>query len=115
MTTYKFKRETSIEEVIETLGYKLGIDSNRICFDSSRCWGLYVNGGILGYNVQKFGAYRNYNGGGVRGPLSHNGEKERGNYTNGVLFRNALKRIEEIINQETKGEPSWEQNTGVLL
>jgi len=115
MKTYRFKRENSIEEVIETLENKLNVPEGSVFFDGSRNWSLGICGNILGYPVAKFGAYRNYMGGGVRSGIKHNGEKARGNFTKGELFKNALLKIEKIINKDSEGTQSWEQNTGVLL
>lgn len=102
---------SEIDEVITCV--QDALDDVRVWFDDSRAWALYC------YKcpdptekrfARKYGAYRNYMGGGVRGSMQTNLE---GQY--GVLFTTALKRIEAIYNDDTEGMESWEQNTGVLL
>ena len=47
------------------LGFEFEFDD--VKFDTSRAYGLYIEGDTIGINVGKFGAYRNYLGGGLRG------------------------------------------------
>lgn len=86
----------------------------RVYFDDSRAWALYTEQKPAAEKTpgqcRKYGAYRDYLGGGVRGGIECN----LTGYLN-TLFVYALKRIESIINDETDGLESWEQNTGVLL
>lgn len=95
------------------MGYNITEDD--IILDTSRGWSLYINGHKIDQPVYKFGAYRNYLGGGVRGALEHNGNTDHGTYELGQLFADTLSAIEDIINEETKDLEIWEQNTGVLL
>lgn len=92
-----------INEVIERLSKKYDVD---VFFDDSRMW-------TLGYK-DKYGVYcgvqRPYLGGGVRGGIRSNLEGEELED-----FKNALLEIKKIINSDTEGLESWEQNTGVLL
>lgn len=82
-------------------------------FDSSRAWSLYSTEKPQDEKTpgvaSKYGAWRAYLGGGVRGPINCN-------LTGGLgdLFIAALKQIETIINQDDGPEP-WEKSTGVLL
>lgn len=97
----------------KNLGYNITEDD--ITLDLSRAWSLYIYGHIIDQPVYKFGAYRNYLGGGVRGALEHNGDHDHGTYELGQLFADTLSAIEDIINEDTKDLEIWEQNTGVLL
>ena len=66
--------DTLIDELVEKankLGYN--VTSKDIIFDDSRAWSLYIYGATINADTPKFGAYRNYLGGGVRGALTHNG------------------------------------------
>lgn len=91
-----------INEVIERLNEKYGVN---VFFDDSRMW-------TLGYKDDEgyHGVQRPYLGGGVRGAI-------RSNMKGQELedFKSALLDIEHIINSDTEGLESWEQNTGVLL
>lgn len=105
-----------IEELVEkakSLGFK--IDPQSICFDASRSWSLYVYGFTLDLPVNKFGAYRNYNGGGIRGPIQHNGRGQDNTVELGQLFKDALLQIEALINEDYKDADPWELPTGVLM
>lgn len=105
-----------IEDLIskaEELGFELS--ENDIYFDDSRAWSLYVCGDDLDLPVYKFGAYRNYLGGGVRSGICHNGSEEENTVTLGELFAEALEQIENLYNSGYEDCESWEQPTGVLM
>lgn len=91
------------------------ITSDDIEFDDSRAWSLYVSGSKLGLNVNKFGSYRVYNGGGTRGPIEHNGRTQDGTVELGNKFADALKEIEEAINKGYEDSEDWDKPTGVLF
>ena len=68
--------EYIIENLIEKaneLGFD--IDADDIVYDDSRAYGLYVYADIvgLGHACRKFGAWRNYLGGGLRGAIDNSG------------------------------------------
>ena len=106
-------------DTIEEVKNKLGIElSDRdIHFDDSRAWSFYVPGSKLNLPVSKFGAYRNYMGGGVRGSIAHNGREQDGKeYAElGEFFAKQLKRIEDLINAGFEDEEDWDKPTGVLI
>lgn len=109
-----------IEQIIQDLSKQakeLGfiISPNLIYFDDSRCWSLYTPGHVVGVNVNKFGAYRDYNGGGVRDSIQHNGRQQDGTVELGLLFQNALLQIEAVINEGYENADPWELPTGVLM
>lgn len=89
------------------------VDEDDIIFDDSRAWSLYIPGHKLGLPVGKFGAYRNYMGGGVRGSLQNNGREKDGTVELGKLFQDKLAEIENLINAGFEGE-EWDKPTGVL-
>lgn len=101
------EKQFLIEEVINRLSEKTG---QQVFFDDSRMW-------TLGYKDKDTGTYygsqRGYMGGGVRGSIRTRVPEENPEYEE--LFKNALLEIESIINSDTEGLESWEQNTGVLL
>lgn len=106
----------SIEEEITNEVRKVFPDfDGGVYFDDSRAWSLYINGYDVGLPVNKFGAYRNYAGGGVRGGIQHNGRVEDGTVELGKFFAKKLAEIEDIINSGYEDEPEWDQPTGVLL
>lgn len=96
---------------------KLGfnIQSSNIFFDNSRSWSLYIWGNLIGVPVNKFGAYRDYNGGGVRGPIMHNGRMQDNTLELGGLFEKALLQIEKLYNKGYENADPWELPTGVLM
>ena len=109
-----------IELIIQELSEKakeLGfvISPKLICFDGSRSWSLYTAGHIVGANVTKFGAYRNYHGGGIRDAIQHNGRVQDGTVELGQLFQDALLQIEALINDGYEDAKPWELPTGVLM
>ena len=109
-----------IEQIIQDLSKQakeLGfvISPNLIYFDDSRCWSLYTPGHVVGANVNKFGAYRDYNGGGVRGPIQHNGRGQENTVELGKLFQNALLAIESVYNAGYEDADPWDLPTGVLM
>ena len=108
--------ENIIEDLVneaEELGFEL--NANRIYFDDSRSWSLYICGYDLDLDVNKFGAYRNYLGGCVRGGICSNGRAEDNTIELAELFEKALERIENLYNSGYEDAESWEQPTGVLL
>ena len=108
--------ESIIEDLVngaEELGFEL--NSNRIYFDDSRSWSLYICGYDLDLPVNKFGAYRNYLGGGVRGGICSNGRAEDNTLELAELFVKALESIEQLYNTGCEDAESWELPTGVLL
>lgn len=105
-----------IKELVEkakSLGFKL--KSEQIYFDDSRSWSLYVYGRTLGLSCNKFGAYRNYHGGGCRDAIEHNGRNQDNTYELGEAFANALLQIEALINEGYEDADPWELPTGVLM
>ena len=84
-------------------------------FDDSRDWSLYIYGSKLDLPVYKFGAYREYLGGGVRGSIEHNGREDYDNYELGELFAEKLGEIEEMYNSGYEDAEFWELPSGVLL
>ena len=97
----------------QTLGFIIPTDM--ICFDDSKSWSLYIPGHVIGVSVNKFGAYRDYNGGGVRGPIQHNGREQDGTKKLGELFQKTLLKIEAFINSGYEDADPWELPTGVLM
>ena len=93
------------------------ITPDAVCFDDSRSWSLYVPGCCMDLSCNKFGAWRGYLGGGVRGAMDHNGRDQEGTTDLGNLFAAALREIEAAYNEELTPDASesWEQATGVLL
>ena len=69
----------------------------RVYFDDSRAWSLFVYGDRLNLPVLKFGAFRDYNGGGEKGPIQHNGREEENTVELGEYFAKQLEKIEDII------------------
>ena len=90
------------------------VSADDIVFDDSRGWSLYISGSKLNLPVNKFGAYRNYLGGGVRGSIDNNGREQEGTVELGDFFEEKLKEIESIINSGHEEEHTWDQPTGVL-
>ena len=108
--------ENIIEDLVneaEELGFEL--NANRIYFDDSRSWSLYICGYDLDLDVNKFGAYRNQLGGGMRSGICSNGRAEDNTIELAELFEKALERIENLYNSGYEDAKSWEQPTGVLL
>lgn len=95
------------------LGFKL--KPEQIYFDDSRSWSLYVYGKTLGLSCHKFGAYRNYHGGGCRDVMEHNGIGQENTYELGEAFKDALLKIEALINEGYEDVDPWELPTGVLM
>ena len=98
------------DEVFELVQRAAGVC---VFFDDSRAWSLYStekpHDEKTPGEASKYGAWRPYLGGGVRGAINCN-------LTGGLrdLFVAALRQIEAIINEDCGPEP-WEKNTGVLL
>lgn len=104
--------QETIDKVKELTGKD--IDADTLHFDDSRTWSFYVEGPALGLSCQKFGAYRNYMGGGVRGPIQNNGRKEDNTIELGKFFAQQLAKIEDLINTGYEHEEVWDKPTGVL-
>lgn len=112
--------ESEIVEVFKELvkdAKKLGFIFNftDITWDTSRSWSLYIPGKIINVPVAKFGAYRDYNGGGVRGPIQNNGRAQEDTVALGILFEKSLLRLEEIYNEGYEDADPWDKPTGVLM
>lgn len=108
--------ESISSELADACNKALGtnIKADDVEFDDSRAWSLFVPGSKLGLSCRKFGAYRNYEGGGVRGGIQHNGREEDGTLELGKLFADKLSYVEELIDKGFSG-PEWENPAGVLL
>lgn len=113
--------QTKIADAVNNYNEKQGINKrikpDDVYFDDSRAWSLYVYGDCMELGCNKFGAYRSYLGGGVRGGLEHNGRDQDNTTALGNLFADSLREIEAAYNSEYTPEASesWEQATGVLL
>ena len=113
---FKIGYESIIEDLVnkaDELGFEL--NANRIYFDDSRSWSLYICGYDLDLDVNKFGAYRNYLGGGMRSGICSNGRAEDNTLELAELFEKALERIENLYSSGYEDAESWEQPTGILL
>ena len=115
------EKQIEIAAAVNEYNEKHGIDPrikpDDVQFDDSRAWSLFVWGNLMNLGCNKFGAYRPYLGGGVRGSIDNNGRDEEGTTELGELFESALKEIESAYNEELTPEASesWELATGVLL
>ena len=108
--------EIIIEDLVsgaKMIGFELS--ASRIYFDDSRSWSLYICGYDLDLDVNKFGAYRNYLGGGVRSGICSNGRAEDNTLELAELFEKALKQIENLYNSGYEDAEPWELPTGVLM
>ena len=104
---------TELVNQAKQLGFNL--KPEQIYFDDSRSWSLYIYGSTLNLPVNKFGAYRGYNGGGIRGPIMHNGRMQDNTLELGSLFKKALLQIEALINEGYENADLWDLPTGVLM
>lgn len=77
-----------------------------VIFDNSRAYALYIKGYTIGQNVSKFGAYRNYLGGGLRGSIENSSlyVEDKKLKELAQLFENALKDIESLDYYEDYAE-----------
>lgn len=109
--------EMTVEDVCDELEAEVKKQfpdfDGHVYFDDSRAWSLYIDGAKIGLPVRKFGAYRNYLGGGVRGGIEHNGRTQDGTVELGNKFADGLRRIEDAYNSGFDG-PEWDMPTGVL-
>ena len=105
----QIQRAARIDDICASLEKCLNCN---IFFDSSRAWSLYTLQKPVNNipDCGKYGAYRSYLGGGIRGPIKTNLPGELGE-----LFITALRNIEDLINQENPDCEEWEKQTGVLL
>ena len=114
-------KQIELADAVNNYNEKHGINTritpDAVCFDDSRAWSLYVPGYLLDLSCNKFGAYRGYLGGGVRGEMEHNGRDQDGTTALGNLFASALREIESAYNQDFSPDAceTWEKATGVLL
>lgn len=110
-----------LADEVNSYNEKHGIDkrikADQVIFDDSRSWSLYVYGDFMNLSCEKFGAYRGYLGGGVRGEMDHNGRDQDGTTALGNFFAKCLRKIEAAYNEDYTPDAceSWEQATGVLL
>ena len=113
----EFTWDAIAEEIADKCNEKFpdaNVKASDVFFDDSRAWSLYVNGSKLGLNVNKFGAWRPYLGGGMRGSIENNGRKQEGTEELGDFFEEKLEEIENIINSGYEDEEDWDKPTGVL-
>lgn len=87
----------------------------RVYFDESRAWSLYSTEKPTGEKTpgvaNKYGAWRGYLGGGIRGSMNTNLTGDLGD-----LFLAALAKIEDLINGQAPDDCEvWDLPTGVLL
>lgn len=96
---------------------KLGFqfDFTDVTWDTSRSWSLYIPGKTIDAPVAKFGAYRNYHGGGVRGKIQNNGRTQENTIKLGILFERALIKLEDLYNEGYENSTPWELPTGILI
>ena len=112
--------ESEIVEIFKDLtkdAKKLGFifDFTDVIWDAGRSWSLYIPGKIINVPVAQFGAYRNYNGGGVRGPIQNNGRAQEDTVALGILFERALLKLEKLYNKGYEEADPWDLPTGVLM
>ena len=113
---FEFGFESIIEDLVnEAKEFGFELNADRIYFDDSRSWSLYIHGCDLDLDVYKFGAYRNYLGGGMRSGICSNGRAEDNTLELAELFEKALEQIENLYNSGYEECECWEQPTGVLL
>ena len=107
----------AVNKYNEEHGAEKRITPDDIIFDDSRAWSLSIRGDLLGLSCRRFGAYRGYLGGGVRGEMEHNGRDQEGTTELGNMFAAALREIEKAYNEELSPEAteSWEMATGCCL
>lgn len=108
----EIKQTWNINEVCELVADACGCE---VYFDASRAWALYTDEKPAAEKTpgqaRKYGAYRDYLGGGVRGAIGCN-------LTDALrdLFVAGLQQIEEIINADAEPDAcEWELPTGVLI
>lgn len=115
------EKQTELADAVNDYNEKHGnntrITPDSVCFDDSRAWSLSIRGDLMGLSCRRFGAYRNYLGGGVRGEMEHNGRDQDGTTALGNLFASALREIEAAYNEDFSPDACefWEKATGVLL
>ena len=113
----EFTWDAIAEEIADKCNEKFpdaNVKASDVFFDDSRAWSLYVDGSKLGLDVKKFGAWRPYLGGGMRGSIENNGRKQEETEELGDFFAEKLEEIENIINSGYEDEEDWDKPTGVL-
>jgi hypothetical protein len=91
-------------EKAQELGFDF--DEDDVIFDDSRAYSLYVYGSTINEPVYKFGAWRNYLGGGLRDSIQNSSmyvEDEKLKKL-AMLFADALKQIEDLDDYEDFAE-----------
>ncbi len=83
-----------LEKLNKYIGEPDKLTRDDIVFDRSRSWSLYIEGYKLDLPVTKFGAFRNYEGGGVHGRIQHNGREKENTVELGEEFMRVLKDME---------------------
>lgn len=111
-TTEKIKNCDSFDEVFDLVQAAAGV---RVYFDESRAWSLYSTEKPRAEKTpgqaRKYGAWRDYLGGGIRGSMNTNLTGDLGD-----LFLAALAKIEDLINGQAPDDCEvWDLPTGVLL
>ncbi|MCQ2075971.1 MAG: hypothetical protein MJZ20_02910 [Bacteroidaceae bacterium] len=97
---------TYCETINDVLDLVTEVTGCEAFWDDSRWWTLGIKRDGITY-----GAQRPYLGGGMRGGIRTRAIDDE----EAAFLKEALVTIESIINQDTEGMESWEQNTGVLL
>lgn len=92
-------REELFEKCEEVLGddCELVSDSQIYFDDSARNHVLYVDGALLNLPVSKFGAWRDYLGGGALSEVKHNGRTQDGTVELGKLFAKKLEELDSLL------------------
>lgn len=92
-------REELFEKCEDVLGddCELVSDSQIYFDDSARSHMLYVDGALLNLPVSKFGAWRDYLGGGMLSEVKHNGRTQDGTVELGKLFAKKLEELDEAL------------------
>lgn len=107
----EIQNATDFDEVFDLVEAAAGV---KVYFDESRAWSLYSTqkpaDEMTPGEACKYGAWRNYLGGGVRGPINTNLTGALGE-----IFKTALAKIESLINEPAGDCEVWDQPTGVLL
>lgn len=86
------------------LGFE--IEPDDIYFDGSRAYALYIYGSTIDEPCYKFGAWRNYHGGGLREPIQNSSIYATDENVKALarLFEKALRDIESLDDYEDYAE-----------